>query len=767
MTLIGCGGGDESGKQGAATGGAGGMAGSGGTVQQVGGAVTGGQATAGQPSTGGSAGQAAAGGGTGGATGGSGGASGGGGTGGASTGANGGASTGGAATGGTATGGTSVGGAPAGGAATGGVTTGGIASGGVATGGTTTGGTDTGGAATGGVANGTGGAATGGVANGTGGATTGGTSSGGTSVGGSSTGGAATGGVTTGGIASGGVSAGGAATGGAATGGMATGGTPTGGTPAGGAATGGVTTGGIASGGVATGGAATGGVATGGVATGGVVTGGTATGGTNSGGSSLGGAGGAGGAGGGSAYNNYSVSCDSVDHDGDGFSACQGDCNDADGGVIPLVVDANVALAGNGTPANPYKTIAQAVAGFGTRTCRSIVLKPGTYTDANIASTSYSIASTDGPTVTFWEPPAGQWAINYQGTGALTVRGITFRSGSTASRGISFAHSGSNYCGNLTVEASVFQGLDRAVYINTCAGGSIMLIQGNVFRANTYSQIDTTYDVGGAITDFGYAGPALTFNILNNVFDSNTSQGGGAAIAIYHTIGLIQGNRFLNNVAHRYGGAIYGTASVGSSADFRIRQNWFGGNKTDASGAGAYLAVSGVSTYIENNVFDANIAAGDGGGLNLSGPSGKMRRLINNTFVDNQAGRGGHVYIRSWAGDALANIFDISWAGGGLSADTWSAPADAPVFTYNDAYQGNPDYTGALTSLTITGQNGNVSVDPGFVGHVVDQNPTNDDLHLKPASPLVDAGPCVPPTVLDVDGTCNDPGAYGGPGGNW
>jgi hypothetical protein len=500
---------------------------------------------------------------------------------------------------------------------------------------------------------------------------------------------------------------------------------------------------------VTTGGSPTGGVTTGGVATAGAA--GTAgTGGT--GGSPA------------SVWDGYQVSCDRKDDDGDGFSECEGDCDDANPAVVPIVVDANVAVAGDGTPANPFKTIAQAAAVLSSRTCRTIVLRPGTYTDGNVAVPA--ITSTGGPTVTFWQPPAGSYAIRSVTTGGLLVRGITIRStGSTRSRGIYLLRPASGgYCGSLTVEASILEGLDHAVTFWECVGTA--LIQSNVFR-NSSCAYDSMYPNCGAVTDQAGTMGDITINILDNQFDSNTSGGRGAAIAISHIAGRIERNVFANNAAAYEGGAVY-LGSSGSAANFYLRNNWFGGNTSQRSGGGVYASVGSViNLYVENNVFNANIASADGGGAYLYGPAGAGRELVNNTFVDNSANRGGQVHIRLWPGGVTANAFIFSQGGGGVSAETWTDAASAPVFTYNDAYQNLPDYTGALTALTITGQDGNIAVDPGLVLLLDDLNPNNDDLHLGTTSPLRDAGPPRPASMNDVDGSRNDIGAYGGPYGVW
>ena len=72
-------------------------------------------------------------------------------------------------------------------------------------------------------------------------------------------------------------------------------------------------------------------------------------------------------------------------------------------------------------------------------------------------------------------------------------------------------------------------------------------------------------------------------------------------------------------------------------------------------------------------------------------------------------------------------------------------------------YDGVSDPTGTL---------GNISQNPRFEAVSDDDNPSNDDWSLSSASPCVDIGDPAA-TMDDPDGSRNDQGAFGGPGGEW
>jgi hypothetical protein len=78
---------------------------------------------------------------------------------------------------------------------------------------------------------------------------------------------------------------------------------------------------------------------------------------------------------------------------------------------------------------------------------------------------------------------------------------------------------------------------------------------------------------------------------------------------------------------------------------------------------------------------------------------------------------------------------------------------------YSDVFGNNTDIQRMPNPVGI---NGNVSIDPGFQSFDPGLPPAYMDVHLRPDSPLRDAGD---PARFDVDGTVADLGAYGGPGG--
>ena len=139
-------------------------------------------------------------------------------------------------------------------------------------------------------------------------------------------------------------------------------------------------------------------------------------------------------------------------------------------------------------------------------------------------------------------------------------------------------------------------------------------------------------------------------------------------------------------------------------------------------------------------IISDNTASYDGGGMYLktSNPT-----LTNVTISDNTASYdGGGMYLSSSIPATILN--SILWNN---TPDQFNSEFYLDTVTYSNIQGG------------IEGE-GNINVDPIFT------DPENGDYHLQGTSPCIDAGN--PDSEYnDTDGSRNNMGAYGGPGGNW
>ncbi len=158
----------------------------------------------------------------------------------------------------------------------------------------------------------------------------------------------------------------------------------------------------------------------------------------------------------------------------------------------------------------------------------------------------------------------------------------------------------------------------------------------------------------------------------------------------------------------------------------------------------------------DNVAFCSNDAAG--GGVWASGSSFELgQAAIVGNLATAATARGGGVYLAGGEPefDAVVLADNSAAEGGGVYGD-----AASPSFGHGDAWSNTPDDFAGLPDPT--GSDGNLAVDPRFLD-VTPDNPWDWDLHLDPASELVDAG-----DGSDPDGSPADIGPYGGDGaGGW
>ena len=181
-------------------------------------------------------------------------------------------------------------------------------------------------------------------------------------------------------------------------------------------------------------------------------------------------------------------------------------------------------------------------------------------------------------------------------------------------------------------------------------------------------------------------------------------------------------------------GLKYGAIET-NNADLLIKNCYFFNNYTQFGGA---LALFATKSEIINNVFYYNDAVVYGGAILSQNSSNK---IINNTFYKN---------------------YCLNFGGGLVLADPVSEEIQNNIFYDNFSYLGDPRIE------LVSGDSTNVFEQYNFLafGEMDPLFVSNRDFHLSENSPCKNAGN-PEPIYNDFDGTRNDQGAYGGPGGDW
>jgi len=291
--------------------------------------------------------------------------------------------------------------------------------------------------------------------------------------------------------------------------------------------------------------------------------------------------------------------------------------------------------------------------------------------------------------------------------------------------------------------------------------------------------IRSTNDINGFIT--------LATRVAHGVYiegftiDGVDSDNGGQGIYAYGDTGLVATNMLFRNLVF----GIHGVYVTG-----RITNNIFSGNFTPL-----YFGFDACSLLVKNNTMIGNtetstisssggqwfvvnnIFAHNRGEVSITtGRPGDTAYVANNLFFDNLAGESYYMANLQVVGQpVISNTF--------VGPGGFNRPSAMAVFAYQDFHLAKSinntfndfevgfyffDNSEVDVSYTNFWQlhyvdapqgranmlEGNIFSNPMFVD--------TNDFHLQMFSPLIDAGD---PSVLDVDGTRSDIGAYGGPGG--
>ncbi|MES2644466.1 MAG: MopE-related protein [Myxococcota bacterium] len=455
------------------------------------------------------------------------------------------------------------------------------------------------------------------------------------------------------------------------------------------------------------------------------------------------------------ADNDCSGLVDDLDADGDGASLCGGlpDCDDGDASAFPVFVDPAAEPGGIGSAADPFATLADALAALDT-SCREVGLASGTYDEATAwdsgALTLVGLAG-DPSGVTF-TPAEGTRAFTVSGGATLTLTNLTLFGGRpTDGDGGAVLATG----GNLTL-----RGVVASLNTSAADGGAVALSSGVLtLEDGCVLAENVAGDDGGAV--------ALVSGRLvddgTTTWLGNRAIQGGALLAVSSTL-TMAGGAFDDNAAAGDGGAI----AIEGASDLAVERLVLSSNgATGRGGAIALNDVTDASGWLRNLLVVGN-AADEGGGLALTGDASALL-LVNNTFVGNAStGDGAAVFLDASDASGLyvwANVF--AWNDG--TTGLWARTGSLASVAWNLGYATN---SGTDFSLGVDEDGGeNLVADPLFVTFTNDGDPSDDDLDLRGSSPGADSGPPAdagPGTYTgwsDLDGSSNDRGHTGGQGG--
>ena len=407
------------------------------------------------------------------------------------------------------------------------------------------------------------------------------------------------------------------------------------------------------------------------------------------------------------------------DADGDGYSLCGGDCDEADPGVNPGAYEICDALDNDcdggvdvGCTDCDWRvpgdvatiTIAFAVATDGDVICAD----PGVYSgNLNYYGREVHVLGVAGPHATVLDGTGTASVVTFasgEGEGA-TLEGFTITGGGgTYGAGISVSNSSPTLT-NLIVEGN--SGTSGAgLYLS----GTTATVQDVIIRDNS-----ATMSGGGVYATWDSAS-------LSNVViaDNNAYEGGGMVVASYssHTMHTVV---IADNESTSYAGGLY----VASDSSLFLVNGIITGNHGGTYGGGVYLWNDATLSMVNGHVVG-----------NLS----------------DQVGGGIYAYTSCWVLLSNTNIsHNTAATGGGISVS-----GAGTSFTNANVWGNAPDDFDNVTDPT--GSYGNLSEDPLF-GDLSAPDSLGWDLHLFTASPLVDAGLG---TYIDPDGSVSDIGAYGG-----
>jgi hypothetical protein len=422
------------------------------------------------------------------------------------------------------------------------------------------------------------------------------------------------------------------------------------------------------------------------------------------------------------------------------------DCDDSDG-TEPVVVDrGSGSSGGSGTMASPLYSLQDGV----DRASTCVIAFAGTYAENLDITSSIDIWGVEGEGLTYIDPsgtpcdgasPTGcepaMMIANGAGV-APTIHGFTISGGTgyttTTTTTTTCADSSASHSGTTDCTVTVYEYCGGGIYID----GDDPILYDVTIEDNTLPEFEQyTIPCGSGACSF----------------EQNWIYSYGGGVCAKDSAGSFEDVDVVNNFADQGGGIYVADASVVDWAHSYIVDNEAG----DGGGAN----VDGATLSATNVLFAFNDADTDGGGM-FSQNSGTANLTNANVAYNASATgstRGDAIYTSSGTTTTVTNGLlhagaanYVVYAGG-----TWTS-------SYTDVYNASS------TSMTYGGSaaagTGDISSAPSWAGVSDDGNPNNDDWGLQSGSPAIDAGSSST-AYNDTDGTRNDMGITGGPGGDW
>ena len=349
--------------------------------------------------------------------------------------------------------------------------------------------------------------------------------------------------------------------------------------------------------------------------------------------------------------------------------------------------------------------------------------------------------------------------------------GFTITNGSAAKGGGIYFDNSNPSLSNLIISGNSAGGI-----VPSDGGGGLYLSYSNPSLIDITISENTSFEYGGGVKCSSSNPTIFNVTISNNLA---TSMGGG--IFFNYSSPSLDNAIIYENTAQHAGG-IFLWYSSPHCTNFTIT-----GNTADENGGGIYVSSESVPV-LTNCTISENIAGDLGGGI-MCGDI-----ILNNCIISqNIAQDGGGIY----SGSGYAELTNVVISGntsnengGGIYCGSSTVLTNVTISENTTNINGGGIYCRSNYTLNLLncilyndspeeiyhwdiGDNISVTysdIEGSWIGMCnINANPlfiSNNDFHLQIGSPCIDAGN--PNQIYnDPDGTRNDMGAYGGPGGDW